>query len=88
MPVLIHLGYKTKKAATAKFFLLCILCDLSSSSKCSGGKQSSGVIDIDFLPRRASVGEGSDQHKQNGVSKLRAFFLHLENGGQVWFDFF
>lgn len=89
MPVLIHLGYKTEKAsATAKFFLLHVLCDLSSSSRCSGGKQSSGMIDIDFLPQRASIREGSEHHKQNGVSKLRAFFVPLEDGGQVCFDFF
>lgn len=89
MPVLIHLGYKTEKAAvTAKFFLLCVLCDLSSSSRCSGEKQSSGMIDIDFLPQRVSIREGSEQHKQNGVSKLRAFFLRLKDGGQVCFDFF
>lgn len=45
------------------------------------------MIDMDFLPQRASMREGSEQHKQNGVSKLQAFFLHLEDGGQVCFDF-
>lgn len=92
MPVLIHLliylSYRTEKgAAMAKFFLLCGLCDLIISSRCSGGKQSSGMIDIDFLPQRASMREGSEQHKRNGVSKLQTFFLHLEDGGQVCFDF-
>lgn len=65
MPVLshllIHLSYRTEKAAVmAKFFLLCGLCDLIISSRCSGGKQSSGMIDIDFLPRRPSMRKGSE----------------------------
>lgn len=92
MPVLIHLliylSDRTEKAAVmAKFFLLCGLCDLMISSRRSGGKQSSGMIDIDFLPQRASMRKGSEQHKQNGMSKLQAFFLHLEDGGQICFDF-
>lgn len=86
MPELIHLHYKTEKAAaTAMFFLLCVLCDLSS--RCSGGNLSSGMTDIDFLPQRSSVTGGSEQHKQNRVSKLRAFFLLLEDGGQVLISF-
>lgn len=92
MPVLTHLltylSYRAEKAAVmAKFFLLCGLCDLIISSGCSGGKQSSGMIDIDFLPQRASMREGSELHKQDRVSKLQAFFLHLEDGVQVCFDF-
>lgn len=89
MPVLIHLGGETEKAAViATYFILCVLCDVSGSSRCWGGKQSSGMTDSDFLPQRASIRRGSQQHKQNGVSKLRAFFLHLEDGGQISFDFF
>lgn len=88
MPELIYLHYKTEKAAaTARFFLLCVLCDLSSSGRCSGGKLSSGMTDTDFLPQRASIRGGSEQHNQDGVSKLRAFFLRLEDGGQVLISF-
>lgn len=91
MPVLIHLliylSYRTEKAAAmAKFFLLCGLCNLIISRSCSGGKQSSGMTDMDFLPQRASMREGSEQHKHNRVSKLQAFSLHLEDGGQVCLD--
>ncbi|KAM4777367.1 uncharacterized protein ACIQIH_008076 isoform 1-T1 [Cyanocitta cristata] len=71
---LLKISYRTEKAAAmAKFFLLCGLCDLIMSSRCSGGKQSSGMIDTDFLPQRASMREGSEQHKQNGELEAGPF---------------
>lgn len=45
MLVLTSLAYKNVKVANAKFFFLCVLYDLRSSSGSSGGEQSSGMID-------------------------------------------
>ncbi|XP_064281412.1 uncharacterized protein LOC135303474 [Passer domesticus] len=71
---LLKISYRTERAAAMdKFFLLCGLCDLIISSRCSGGKQSSGMIDTDFLPQRASMREGSELHKQNGDLEAESF---------------
>jgi len=52
MLVLTNLAYKNEKVANAKF--LCVLCDLRSISRSSGGEQSSDMIDTDFLLQIAS----------------------------------